>query len=111
MSGEKKAPSATMKLVPDSFVNGAIPEPSAFMTQMLMVPFVLVVSLPSSAREDSKIILPPSGDHDGKKLGGTVSLVSGAIPEPSACIVQMFWAPNASLPFNAAEEKNTTDCV
>src|SRR5260370_36367686 len=49
-------------------VTAVAPEPSAFMTQMLVVLFVFAASLPSNARRDMKAIFLPSGDQPGRKL-------------------------------------------
>src|SRR5215472_9300529 len=89
----------------------APPEPSAFATQMLKVPFVLRASLPSRAPWDEKAILLPSGDHAGKKLLPAVSFVTAtAVPEPSAFITQtLVLLPGfaASLPSRAREDLKT----
>jgi len=90
-------------------VNGMAPDPSAFITQMLEVPFVLVALLPSKARAERNAILLLSGDHTPTKLSAplAVSLVRGVTPVPSAFITQMFRVPFvlvASLPSNARAE-------
>src|SRR5260370_40996969 len=104
-SGDHTGFSVVVKTV--SLVNGATPDPSAFMTQRLVMLFGL--SLPSKARVYSKAILLPSGDHSGKTLLAflLISLVSGAAPDPSAFIIQIFEVEAlfaASLPSRARDE-------
>src|SRR5437588_11829407 len=79
-------------LFAESLVKGIKPDPSAFTTQIFVVAFVLVASLPSKARLDSNTILLPSGDQLAKRLSAlaAVVLVTGIWLEPSAFITQMF---------------------
>src|SRR5689334_12297175 len=51
-------------------------EPSAFMIQTLGVLLVFWLSLPSRSRVDTKAILLPSGEIEGKRLTALVSLVN-----------------------------------
>src|SRR5215471_1623201 len=98
---------AGKKLLPAvSFVSGIAPEPSAFITQTLVLLPGFAASLPSKARDDLKTILLPSGDHAGIKLPApsAVSLVRALAPEPSAFITQMLLIAlvfAASLPSRA----------
>ncbi len=71
-------------------VSGVRPVPLALMRQMLKAAFG--ASVPSSLREELKIILEPSGDHCGIQPPApfAMALVSGVRPVPSALARQIF---------------------
>ena len=73
-------------------------EPSAFMTQMFVVLFVLAVSVPSRARVETKAILLPSGEMEGSALSVVVKLVNGVGLRGKTAVssVQMLGIPKAS---------------
>jgi hypothetical protein len=43
-------------------------EPTAFMTQIFKIEFVLTASLPSNARSDVNRVFMPAGEHAGLSL-------------------------------------------
>ena len=74
-SGDQTGPTLDT-LVAMSFVTGVGPEPSAFITHML-VTVAMAASAPSRTRDDSKAIRLPLGDQTGLALLVVVSLLSG----------------------------------
>src|SRR6185437_39398 len=111
-SGDQKAED-TFAPAAVSLVRGVGFEPSAFITQRLCTPFVFMASVPSRARDEIKATLLPSGENSkvSRSTPAAVSLVSGAAPEPSAFIVQIFWTSlmfAASLPSRARLDANAS---
>src|ERR1700731_3555969 len=81
-------------------VSGIAPEPSAFISQILVIPLLVLASLPSMARFEVNAMLLPSGDHSGSKQRTPLMLifVSGVASEPSEFTIQMLLLREHGMP-------------